>query len=194
MDRYLGGEEIETSIIVDDLEKAVACGHFYPVIPVCAETRLGLDTLLEVLVKGFPSPLEHPLPVVTGLDGSPRDPLACDPNGPLVAEVVKTTIDPYVGRVSLVRVFSGTLRPETSVHISGHGMAERGHPDHDADERFAHLYSPLGSSLREVPAAIAGDIVALTKSGSAETGDTISAKEQPLPVAPWEMPERLLPA
>jgi elongation factor G len=119
--------------------------------------------------------------------------LTCDPNGPLVAEVVKTTIDPYVGRVSLVRVFSGTLRPEHVVHVSGHGMAERGHPDHDADERFAHLYSPLGANLREVPACIAGDICAVTKSTTAETGDTISTKEQPLLMAPWEMPEPLLP-
>jgi elongation factor G len=193
MDRYLAGEEIETDVIIEDLEKAVARGHFYPVVPVCADTRVGLDALLEVLTKGFPSPLEHPLAAVTGIDGSVREPLTCDPAGPLVAEVVKTTIDPYVGRVSLVRVFSGTLRPETPVHISGHGMTERGHPDHDADERFAHLYSPLGSALREVPNAIAGDVVALTKSTSAETGDTISAKDSPLLVEPWVMPEPLLP-
>ncbi len=193
MDRYLGGEELEPSLIVEDLEKAVARGTFYPVIPVCAETRVGLDALLEVLTSAFPSPLEHPLPPVTGIDGTPRDPLTCDPNGPLVAEVVKTTIDPYVGRVSLVRVFSGTLRPEQVVHISGHGMAERGHPDHDADERFAHLYSPLGANVREVPFCMAGDICAITKSSTAETGDTISSKEQPLLMAPWEMPEPLLP-
>jgi elongation factor G len=193
MDRYLAGEDIETSVIVADLEKAVARGNFYPVIPVCADTGLGLDALLEVLTEAFPSPLEHPLPVVTGVDGRPRDPLTCDPDGPLVAEVVKTTIDPYVGRVTLVRVFSGTLRPETPVHISGHGMSERGHPDHDADERFAHLYAPLGSSLREVPTCIAGDICAITKSGTAETGDTISAKDGPLLIEPWEMPEPLLP-
>jgi elongation factor G len=193
MDRYLSGQEIETSVIVDDLEKAVARGHFYPVLPICAETRVGLDVLLDVLVKGFPSPLEHPLPSVTGIDGSPREPLSCDPDGPLVAEVVKTTIDSYVGRVNLVRVFSGTLRPEQPLHISGHGMAERGHPDHDADERFAHLYSPLGAALREMPSCMAGDICAITKSTTAETGDTISAKDNPLLIAPWEMPEPLLP-
>ncbi|MGC9668538.1 elongation factor G-like protein EF-G2 [Planosporangium sp. 12N6] len=193
MDRYLSGEEIETSVIIDDLEKAVARGHFYPVVPVCSETALGLDALLEVLTKGFPSPLEHPLPTVAGVDGSPREPLTCDAAGPLVAEVVKTTIDPYVGRVSLVRVFSGTLTADQSVHIAGHGMSERGHPDHDADERFTHLYSPLGSTLREVPSAIAGDIVAVTKSTSAETGDTISAKDNPLLMEPWVMPEPLLP-
>jgi elongation factor G len=193
MDRYLAGEDIETSVIIEDLEKAVARGHFYPVVPVCAETRVGVDALLELLTSAFPTPLEHDLPPVTGIDGSPRPPLTCDTNGPLVAEVVKTTIDPYVGRVSLVRVFSGTLRPEQTVHISGHGMEERGHRDHDVDERIAHIYSPLGANLREVPAAIAGDICAITKSNSAETGDTISAKDNPLLVDPWEMPEPLLP-
>lgn len=193
MDRYLGGEEIEVEVLIADLEKAVARGHFYPVVPVCAETKVGLDALIELLTAAFPTPQEHDLPAVTGVDGSPQAPLTCDPEGPLVAEVVKTTIDRHVGRVSLVRVFSGTLRPEATVHVSGHGMEDRGHPDHDADERIAHIYSPLGATLREVPAAIAGDICAITKSGSAETGDTISAKEQPLLVEPWEMPEPLLP-
>jgi elongation factor G len=193
MDRYVAGEELETETLIADLEKAVARGSFYPVIGVCAETRLGLDSLLEVLANGFPSPLEHDLPSVSGVDGSPRDPLTCSVNGPLVAEVVKTTIDSYVGRVSLVRVFSGTLRPEQTVHVSGHGMQERGHPDHDADERIAHLYSPLGGQLREVPYCVAGDICAITKSGSAETGDTLSTKDTPLLMGPWDMPEPLLP-
>jgi elongation factor G len=193
MERYLGGEEIEIPVLIDDLETAVARGTFYPVIPVCSETRVGLDALLEVLTSAFPTPAEHELPVVTGVDGSPRPPLTCDPEGPLVAEVVKTTIDPYVGRVSLIRVFCGTLRPEAVVHISGHGLEERGHRDHDADERIAHIYSPLGSAQREVPLCVAGDICAITKSNAAETGDTISAKDNPLLVEPWEMPEPLLP-
>ncbi|MBQ0905697.1 elongation factor G-like protein EF-G2 [Micromonospora sp. U21] len=193
MDRYLGGEEVGTEVLIEDLEKAVARGHFYPVVPVCAETGVGLDALLEVLTAAFPSPLEHEVPPVAGVDGSPRPPLTCDPTGPLVAEVVKTTVDRHVGRVSLVRVFSGTLRPDQTVHVSGHGMAERGHPDHDADERVGHIYTPLGATLREVPLCVAGDICAITKSGSAETGDTVSAKDDPLLIAPWEMPEPLLP-
>jgi elongation factor G len=193
MERYLAGEELEDSVLIDDLETAVARGSFYPVIPVCAETRLGLDALLEVMVGAFPPPGEHELPAVTGVDGSPKPPLSADENGPLVAQVVKTTIDPYVGRVSLVRVFSGTLRPESTAHIAGHGMESRGRPDHDADERIAHIYSPLGAAQREVPYCVAGDICAITKSTAAETGDTISAKDDPMLVALWDMPEPLLP-
>jgi elongation factor G len=193
MDRYLGGEDIDMDILVDDLETAVSRGSFYPVLAASATAGVGLAELLEVLTSAFPSPLEHELPAVTGIDGSPRDPLSCDPNGPLVAEVVKTTVDPYVGRVSLVRVFSGTLRPDTVIHVSGHGLAERGHDDHDVDERLGHLFSPLGATLRPVTHCVAGDLCAVTKLTSAETGDTISAKDDPLLVAPWDMPEPLLP-
>jgi elongation factor G len=107
----------------------------------------------------------------------------------LVAEVVKTTSDPYLGRVSLLRVFSGTLRPDMTVHVSGHGMVERGHPDHDADERIGALATPLGSAMRPVAEARAGDIVSVAKLSTAETGDTISSKDDPLLVQPWDLPE-----
>jgi elongation factor G len=193
MDRYLGGEEIDTDTVVTDLETAVARGSFHPVVPVCALTGVGMAELLEVLTRGFPSPLEHPLPLVTDPRGRPHAAIVPDPRGPLAAEVVRTAVDSYVGRVSLVRVFSGTLRPERQVHVSGHGLADRGHEDHDADERVAHVYSPLGASLREVPHCVAGDVCALTKVGSAETGDTLSAPEDPILMAPWTMPEPLLP-
>jgi len=193
MERYLEGETLDVDTLIDDLETAVARGSFHPVLGVSAVTGLGIGAVLEVISGAFPSPLEHDAPPVNRIDGGPHDPLTCDPDGPLVAEVVKTTVDPYVGRVSLVRVFSGTLRPDTAVHVSGHGLAERGHEDHDVDERLAHLMSPLGTRLRPMSKCIAGDICALTKLTSAETGDTISAKDHPLIVAAWDMPEPLLP-
>ncbi|MEU3269370.1 elongation factor G-like protein EF-G2 [Saccharomonospora sp. NPDC006951] len=193
MDRYLAGEEIAEDTLIADLETAVARGSFHPVIPVCSETGVGLAEVLDGIVRACPSPLEHQLPPVTSPEGVPHDPLSADPEGPLAAEVVRTAVDSYVGRVSLVRVFSGTLRPERPVHVSGHGMAERGHDDHDTDERVAHLYSPLGANLREVPYCVAGDLCALTKIGSAETGDTVSYPDDPLLMRPWAMPEPLLP-
>ncbi|MFE6617423.1 elongation factor G-like protein EF-G2 [Amycolatopsis sp. NPDC057786] len=193
MDRYLAGEEIAEDTLIADLETAVARGSFHPVIPVCATTGVGLAEVLDGIVRAFPSPLEHVPPEVTSTTGEPHAGLRADPDGPLAAEVVRTAVDSYVGRVSLVRVFSGTLRPERPVHVSGHGLAERGHEDHDADERVAHLYSPLGANLREVPYCVAGDLCALTKVGSAETGDTVSSPDDPLIMKPWAMPEPLLP-
>jgi len=193
MDRYLGGEEIAEDTLIADLETAVARGSFHPVIPVCATSGLGLGEVLDGIVRAFPSPLEHKPPDVTTPDGAPHAEISADPAGPLAAEVVRTAVDSYVGRVSLVRVFSGTLKPERPVHVSGHGLSERGHEDHDADERVAHIYSPLGANLREVPYCVAGDLCALTKVGSAETGDTVSSPDEPLLMEPWTMPEPLLP-
>jgi elongation factor G len=195
MDRYLegGGDDIDPKVLIEDLEKAVARGSFFPVLTTSSPLGVGLAELLEVMTQAFPAPGEHPLPGVTTLDGKSVTGLAADPKGPLLAEVVKTTSDPYVGRISLVRVFSGTLRPDATVHVSGHGLAERGHADHDTDERIGALTSPLGKQQRPVPQCAAGDICAVAKLSSAETGDTLSDKERPLLMESWSMPEPLLP-
>ncbi|WP_338899291.1 elongation factor G-like protein EF-G2 [Streptomyces sp. TG1A-60] len=199
MDRYLGGEAIDVETLVDDLERAVARGVFHPVLaaaPAADGARQGLGTveLLELVTGGFPTPLERETPSVTTPDGRPREiEASCDPHGPLVAEVVKTTSDPYVGRISLVRVFSGTLHPDETVHVSGHGLADRGHEDHDVDERIGALSTPFGKQQRTLTHCIAGDLACVAKLNRAETGDTLSAKDDPLLMEPWEMPDPLLP-
>jgi elongation factor G len=197
MDRYLSGEQVAIDVLVDDLEKAVARASFHPVIPVCSTSGVGLAELIEVMTSAFPSPFEHPMPQAARLDGTPVTDLAVDADGPLVAEVVKTTSDPYVGRISLVRVFSGTLRPDSTVHVSGHSTSflgeHGGHADHDEDERVGALSAPLGKSLRTVGQCVAGDICAVAKLSRAETGDTLSDKDHPLVLRPWTLPEPLLP-
>jgi elongation factor G len=201
MERYLGGETIDEAVLIRDLEKAVARGSFFPVVPVCSGTGVGTVELLEVATRGFPSPMEHPLPEVFTPLGAPHAQLACDAAAPLLAEVVKTTSDPYVGRVSLVRVFSGTIRPDTTVHVSGHFSSFFGvpngtghtHPDHDEDERIGVLSFPLGKQQRPAAAVVAGDICAIGKLTRAETGDTLSDKSEPLVLKPWAMPDPLLP-
>ncbi len=193
MERYLSGELVPEETLITDLETAVARSRFYPVIPACALTGVGTAEILDGIARACPSPLEHTPPEVTAVDGGPRPRLTTDPGGPLAAEVFRTSADSYVGRVSLVRMFSGTLRPERAVHVCGHGLAERGHDDHDTDERVAHVYSPLGATLREVPHCVAGDVCAVTRLSSAETGDTLSAPDDPLLIRTWEMPEPLLP-
>ncbi|MEU5644908.1 elongation factor G-like protein EF-G2 [Streptomyces milbemycinicus] len=198
MDRYLGGEEIDVKTLIGDLEKAVARGSFHPVLaaaPAAEGSKQGLGTteLLELITGGFPTPLEREAPTVTTPQGKPCPRLTCDPEGPLAAEVVKTSSDPYVGRISLVRVFSGTLRPDETVHVSGHGLEDRGHEDHDVDERVGALSAPFGKAQHMLSQAIAGDLACVAKLNRAETGDTLSAKDQPLLMQPWEMPDPLLP-
>ncbi|MGI5163038.1 elongation factor G-like protein EF-G2 [Spirillospora sp. CA-253888] len=199
MERYLAGADIDVKALIEDLETAVARGGFYPVLATSVPHGdhpgpvVGMAELLEVVTQAFPSPLEHPVPPVVPVAGGPPRQLACDPDGPLVAEVVKTASDPYVGRISLVRVFSGTLRPDTVVHVSGHGMADRGHEDHDVDERVGALTSPLGKAQRPVASCAAGDVCAVAKLSRAEPGDTLSDPGAPLLMAPWKMPDPLLP-
>ena len=197
LDRWLDGEDIPVDTLIADLETAVARGSFHPVLPVNPLTGLGTDALLDVIARGFPSPLEHPAPVVYTPVGGPREAITCDTAGPLVAEVVKTTSDPYVGRLSIVRVFSGTLTPDATVHVSGHfeqfAGPGRGHEDHDVDERVGTVSSVLGAGLSPLDRGVAGDIVAVARLVRAETGDTLSDIAAPAVMEPWTMPEPLLP-
>ncbi|MEI2786652.1 MAG: elongation factor G-like protein EF-G2 [Candidatus Nanopelagicales bacterium] len=193
LEAWVSGENLGIDTVIADMEKAVVRGEFYPLLPINPMSGLGILEVLELIAKGFPSPVEHATVSVTRPDGTPRANLSCDPDGPLLAEVIKTTSEPYVGKLSLVRVFSGTLRPETSVHVSGHFDAGSTHSDHDVDERIGNLSSPLGRTQRQVAAAIAGDIVAVAKLSRAETGDTLSDVSDPLLLQPWQVPQPLLP-
>ncbi|MCD6640456.1 MAG: elongation factor G [Nocardioides sp.] len=197
LDRYLGGEELPEEVLLVDLEKAVAHASFFPVVPVSAQTGVGCAELLDLMVRAFPSPLEHPSPEAFTPAGAPAGGLECDPDAPLVAEVVKTTSDPYVGRVSLVRVFSGTLDADRPVHVSGHFTSffgeGTGHQDHDEDERLGTLAHPFGAAQVPASRVVAGDIAAVGRLSRAETGDTLSAVDQPRVLKPWTMPEPLLP-
>lgn len=200
MERYVGGEEIDTELLVRDLELAVARGSLHPVVPVDSTSGVGATELLDLMVAAFPSPLEHPMPPAYTPAGGPGPTLECDPSGPLVAEVVKTTTDPYLGRVSLVRVFSGTVQPDASVHVSGHrsAWANGGAPapvdrDHDEVERIGSLSVPLGKTQRPVQAVVAGDVCAIGRLSRAETSDTLAPVDTPLVLEPWQMPAPQLP-
>ena len=197
LDRYLDGEDLDLPTLHADLHTAVARGHLHPALGVSALDGVGLDELLGFLVEAFPSPLEHPVPPITHADGSPVVPATCDPDGPLLAEVIKTTTDAHLGRVSYVRVFSGTLQPDTAVHVCGHGAGgpwqREDHPDHDVEARVGPLASPLGAALRPVASCPAGDICTVTRLTAAETGDTLSDPRAPLLIGPWALPEPQLP-
>ena len=198
LDRYLEGETIDTESLLGDLRTAIAQGTFFPIVPVSPLTGAGVEELLAMVEQAFPDPTVHPLPAIASPVGGSVNGVACDPSQPLVAEVVRTTTDPYVGRLSLVRVFSGTLRVDETVHVSGHlgdfvGHEVAGHPAHDDDERVGPLASPFVETHRPRGTAIAGDLVLVTKLTRAETSDTLSSVDRPAVVAPWLLPEPQLP-
>lgn len=194
MESYLGGEEIDSASLRSDVVEAVAHGRFFPAL----FTRItpvgyGADEVLALIAAGFPSPLLHSIPAVTSLEGGDAEQLTATADGNLVAEVVHTSSDNYLGRISLVRVFSGTLIADEVVHVSGHFSSAAGREDHDVDEKVGALHSPFGKTLRPTTKAIAGDIVAVTRLSTAETGDTLSSKAAPVLMPAWSMPEPLHP-
>jgi elongation factor G len=199
LERYLDGAEVDATTLRDDLHAAVATARFFPVLPTHAPSGIGLEEVLDLVEHGLPSPADAALPTVWRTNGGDFGALTCDPDGTLVAEVVRTRTDPFVGRQTLVRVFSGTLRPDDPVHVSGHlqqfvGEQVGGHREHDADvDRVGALASALGDEVRPKAAAIAGDLVVVTRLAVAETTDTLSSPARPALVEPWVLPEPLLP-
>ncbi|HET7724343.1 MAG TPA: elongation factor G-like protein EF-G2 [Propionibacteriaceae bacterium] len=197
MDRYLEGDELKESELLADLLTAILHGRFHPVVPVNSLNGIGTDQLLTVIENSFPQPGTHRLSVTTP-DGADLPALSGDPSGPLVAEVIRTTSDQFSGRLSLVRIYNGTLKVDDLVHVSGHrslftGSPDPAHPDHDDDERVGPLAVPSGVETAGVDAAIAGQLVYVAKLSKAETGDTLSPKDRPALVEPWNLPEPLLP-
>jgi len=200
MEKYLEGEELGFLTLSADLAKAIGHADFFPVLPIVATTGLGVPRLLRVMCVGFPSPADHVLPTIYSPAGAERAPLTHSVDEPLVAAVIKTTTDPFVGRVSVVRVYSGVLRSDQMVHISGHLSQFSGkpanpqwHADHDDEERVGALGRPLGGSQVPVDKAVAGEVVTVARLTKAETGDTLSDPANPAVITPWTMPEPLYP-
>jgi len=173
MDRYLGGDEIAPTDLIPDLEQAVAAGRLFPVLAGAATRNIGVVELLEVCTQAFPSPTERP----------PVEGRRADPAGPLAAYVFKTISDPYVGRMNLFRVLSGTFLPDSTVFNSAKGK----------DERVGHLLTVRGKAQEPADKVVAGDIGAVAKLADTATGDTLCAKDDPVTLPAPSMPDPLLP-
>ncbi|MDH6114499.1 elongation factor G [Kitasatospora sp. MAP12-15] len=174
LERYLEGEALDDAALSRGLRGAVLHDALHPVLPT-TEDGTGAVDLLDLIVDSFPSPADTPR--------------GADPKAPLTAQVIHNSGDPYVGRLSLIRVFAGTLQPDALVRVAGG-------PDEAAagtEERVSGLTSPFGKLQRPVPEAIAGDLVCVAKLTSARAGDTLSDPAEPRLLEPWPLPEPLLP-
>ncbi|HEX6674812.1 MAG TPA: elongation factor G-like protein EF-G2 [Actinomycetes bacterium] len=183
MDRYLGGDEIAPADLIPDLEKAVAGGRLFPVLAGAGTKGIGPVELLEVMTQAFPSPAERQPYQGTAPGSDETISRSADPGGPLAAYVFKTISDPYVGRLNLFRVVSGTFRPDQTVLNATKGK----------DERVGHLHTLRGKNQEPLDEVVAGDVGAVAKLADTSTGDTLCAKEAPIVIAAPVMPDPLLP-
>ena len=167
--KYLDGEEVSDPELEACLRKGVKESVVAPVLVGSAARGIGLRGLLDAIVRYLPSPADE-APVVARDKGGADVAIPADENGPLLVRVFKTTADPFVGRLTYLRVLSGTL------HSQGHVW----NSTRDVDERIGQLLLLHGKEQEAIGELKAGEIGAVAKLGVTETGDTIATKERPL--------------
>ncbi|HWG85233.1 MAG TPA: elongation factor G [Deinococcales bacterium] len=174
MELYLGDEEISDERLHAAYMRAVHAGQLFPVIPTSATTLVGLEPLLELMAEGLRAPDERQ--DVIGEDGSSRRPVVEEKTS---ARIWRNTVDPFVGKVAFVRVWSGRIKPGETIRNTSR----------DTDIRPAHVYALLGKELIEVPELHAGMIGAITKIPELRTGDTLADPSAPINFGPLELPD-----
>ena len=172
MEKFFEGEAFTQKELIDGIHNGMNNGMITPVVCTSAQTLAGIDMLLKEFGLLVPAADEVPA-AQAGADDDMIE-ITCDASAPLAALVCKTVADPFVGKMSYLKVLSGTISAETSVVNSRTG----------AEEKIGKLYTLLGKKQTEVKSASAGDIVAAVKI-SANTGDTLCAAAR---VAAAEMP------
>jgi elongation factor G len=184
MERYLEGEIPSPKELEDTLAKGVLAGTVFPVICGSAIKDVAVDQLAKFICEIGPSPLDRP-PALAEVaaavaDGQPSDlhEVTCDPSGQPLAVVWKTIVDRHVGKVSLFKVLSGTIRPDTVLTNS------RSH----ADERLHTLFTLRGKDQEPVTEVPAGDLAAVAKLSDTLSGDTLAPKGTPVVIRPPEPP------
>jgi elongation factor G len=181
IEQYLEEGTLPEAVITQGAKDGFTNARLAPVFVGSASKAIGIDRLLDFIVEEFPSPLDRaPLQVIA--KGGEEKERACDPNGPVSAFVFKTVSDPFVGHITMFRVFSGKVRPDSSVHNATQGT----------DERIGQLFALKGKEHETVSEVPAGDIGAVAKLPHTHTGDTFATKDDPVQLAPVELPEPLL--
>ena len=176
-DRYLNGLEISHEEIIAAIRTAIRTSNLVPILATSSSPNaIGIDELLQTTQSFLPAPT----------DGQPPDMLnsvhpveySTEPAGPLAAFVFKTTADPFVGKLSVFRVYQGTIKSNSEVWNS----------NREHSERIGQLYLPKGKNQENVSEITAGDIGAIGKLTETLTGDTLSTKDNPVSFAKINQP------
>jgi elongation factor G len=179
MEKYLENGALTDEEIVRGLKKVIHSGEFVPVLCAAGAREIGIFPVLNSIVDLMPSPLAGLPRVAEGRDG--EEPLKASDTEPLAAYVWKTTADPFVGKVTYFRVFSGTIQADSHVWNQSKG----------AEERMSGLHFQRGKEQIPTKLVHAGDIASVSKLTVTATGDTFCDKNHPLTLPKPKFPAAL---
>src|SRR3712207_950027 len=174
LEKYLEGEELSTEEMFEGIRKGIADGIIIPVLAASAERVIGIDRLLDLVAGSAPSPADRS----RWVDDKGNE-VPCDPDGPFSAYVFKTYVDPYAGRLSVLRVVSGRCRADEALT----------NPRTGSSERLGGISHLVGKEREGVDEAVAGDIIAITKLKDTNTFDTLCKPDKQMVYEPVELPE-----
>lgn len=178
LEKYLGGESLSSEEVDESLKKAIKAGKIIPIFTGSALQNIGLLSLLKAIGRYLPSPAEGKIRKATNLTSKAIEDIKADDKTQLSALVFKTSADPYVGRLTYFRVFSGTINSNSQVWNSSKNTVEK----------IGQLLLPRGKTQENKTSLIAGEIGAVAKLSSATTGDTLCHKEHPYSLPPIQFP------
>ena len=177
--KYLEGEELTEEEIVQGLRAGATGGQVVPVLAGSAGRNLGAARLLDAICHYLPSPLDREHLTAVNPTTKQEETIDADTTGPLAALVFRTSADPYVGKLTYFRVYSGTIYSDSTVWNS----------TRERQERIGQLYVLRGKNQEPVPHLIAGDIGAVAKLAETTTGDTVCGRDHPLIMPTIEFPQ-----
>ncbi|MDO8473311.1 MAG: elongation factor G [Dehalococcoidia bacterium] len=175
--KYLEGKELTQEEIATGVHDGTKAGKLVPVLAASGLQSKGIARLLDAIVELLPSPKERQPIKAKSPTGEAN--VIADPAGPLAALVFKTAADPYVGKLTYFRVWSGTFHSNSHVWNATKG----------SDERVGQLFMVRGKAQEPVPQVEAGDIGAVSKLATTGTGDTLTLKDKPMVLPAIEFPQ-----
>jgi elongation factor G len=164
MEKFFDAGTLTQEELVTGLKRGIAAAKIFPLVLTSSTVNIGMQPLLDAIVNYVPSPAEHALKAKNS-DGEVVE-IATKDGGPAAAFVWKTVADPFAGRITLFRVFSGSLKSDATVH----------NVSKDSPERLGHLLVVQGKTQTNVPEIKAGDIGAVAKLKETQTSDVIGDK------------------
>lgn len=180
--KYLDGEELTDEEIERGLEVGARAGNIYPILCGSSLTNKGINILLNAICDYMPSAAEGMQEKGKNPKTGEEETRKCDSSEPFSAIVFKTMADPFVGRLSLFKVCSGSIKPDTVVYNANRGVAEK----------IGHLYFMRGKKQENAQLAVAGDIAAVAKLQSTFTNDTLCDKDHPILLEEIDFPKPVI--